>query len=269
MWRRFAIRFPVVFEWSCLLQAFVFGFTYGPWGRAVSIESWVQEFFDFSAYPERLFLLVAALSTALIVSYVKARGAAHQLALFVGATDEFETKGRATTSIPTLIGSLARSQSEWWRASKGVLNAIGRVLFYGYILPTAVLVCVMSLGAWLPCQAPLFAVRGFETKQQCGARLEDIGASAMFRQADAATVGALSGFDLVAPSVRVEPTGAAGRWIFFLLGAFTAVAGSLSLLQLIARWFGNLFRRWSFKFEKYAKRRQKLGLSESPDAHES
>jgi hypothetical protein len=55
--------------------------------------------------------------------------------------------------------------------------------------------------------------------------------------------GALDGFDLLKPKVSIAPTSIAGRWVYFLLGAFVAVAGSLSLLQLMGRWFANLAMR--------------------------
>jgi len=225
----------------------------------MSVETWVRTTFDF-ANPERLIALVALLIIILAYSGMQARKASQALAQFVGATDGFERGGRPPQSLSGLAGSLGRALGAWWAASEGVLNSIGRVLLFGYIVPTVALVCVISLGAWLPCQSPLFAAQHKVDANECGARLEDIGAFAMFKQANAATFGALDGFDLLEPKVSIAPTTTAGRWIYFTLGAFVAVAGSLSLLQLIGRWFANLGRRWAFKFEQYAKYKQRSGL---------
>jgi hypothetical protein len=200
-------------------------------------------------------LVIVMLLIAVLVglSIVHARNFSHVLKDFVEKTQDFERRGAAPGSIMGLLRSCGRFTLDWWDASAGVITALMSVVAFGYIVPTLMLAASLAIGAWYDDE-PAFESHAVDASRTIS--VVDIIETSVFLQADAATFGAVSHFKLFSPSHTIAASNLFGSVVLFAFGLVATVAGSLSFFSLAGNWLGNLFSRWIFKIEKYAKRRQ-------------
>jgi hypothetical protein len=138
-----------------------------------------------------------------------------------------------------LFTAIANAVGNWWKSSGPLLDAVLGVIVFGYAMPSVVLVVVT---------------------QSEGVSLVQTVDYALARQVGAVTFGAATEFKWI-EIPATELTGFKSM-ASFLCGLVGAIAGSVSLAQVLLRWLANLVERVAFKFNQWALRRLETSHSE-------
>lgn len=185
---------------------------------------------------QRILVPYALLAVVLLICFWRARVASRWLQQFVDESGEIEARGRRPS---VLLRALSRTVAAWWRSSAGLVEAIIAVVVFGYLMPSLVLVTLLQVE---------------------GVSLERAVMVAIFHQADAATLGAVSWFEWL-ESVATPNLSDKGRAMSFFCASITTVAGSIFMAKVLFSWIGNLFNRIGHKFDQWAKKRLAEGAS--------